>query len=157
MLISTLTARDVVRLLGQPVSNVKDPRLVAQAYAKFYDRRGGGVEAEFKQSKQGVGINRRNKKRFPAQQMVMLLGTLAHNVVVWTRRWLSAAAPKLASFGVLRLVRDVLGVSGFIEVGGGNRIKRIVFNRAAVMARHSAQAFHAMLRAEHVRVVLRGT
>jgi hypothetical protein len=67
---------------------------------------------------------------------------------------LSAEAPKLASFGVLRLVRDVMGESGFIEVEGSKTIKRIVLNRAASLARQSAKAFHAMLCAEHVRVVL---
>ncbi|MBA3438393.1 MAG: hypothetical protein H0T92_00800, partial [Pyrinomonadaceae bacterium] len=106
-LLSTLEPREVISLVGQPVDRVNDPHAVLLAYAKFYDQRGGGVETEFKQSKQGVGITKRNKKRFPAQQMVMLLGTLAHNVLIWTRRWLSAEAPKLASFGVLRLVRDV--------------------------------------------------
>lgn len=153
-LISTLSPREIIGLLGLPVDRVNDPHAVVLAYAKFYDQRGGGVETEFKQSKQGVGITKRNKKRFPAQQMVMLLGALAHNVLIWTRRWLSAEAPKLASFGVLRLVRDVMGVSGFVEVEGSKAIKRIVLNRAASLARHSAQAFHALLTAEQVRVGL---
>ena len=47
-----------------------------------------------------------------------------------------------------------MGVSGFVEMEGSRAIKRIVLNRAAAIARHSAQAFHAMLEAEHVRVVL---
>jgi hypothetical protein len=33
-------------------------------------------------NKQGIGINKRSKKRFAAQQMVMLLGSLAHNLIV---------------------------------------------------------------------------
>ncbi len=152
-LISTLESREVIGLLGLPVDRVNDPHAVVLAYAKFYDRRGGGVETQFKQSKQGVGITKRNKKRFPAQQMVMLLGMLAHNVLIWTRRRLSADAPKLASFGVLRLVRDVMGVSGFVEVEGTRTIKRIVLNRAASLARHSAKAFQAMIKDEQVRVV----
>ncbi len=41
----------------------------------FYDQRGGGVETSFKGDKQGLGIGKRSKKRFAAQQMVMLLGT----------------------------------------------------------------------------------
>ena len=43
------------------------------AYATLYDQRGGTVEIEIKESKQGIGINRRSKKRFAAQQIVMLL------------------------------------------------------------------------------------
>ena len=48
----------------------------------------------------------------------------------------------------------MMGVSGFVEVEGSKAIKRIVLNRAVSLARHSAQAFHAMLRAEQVRVGL---
>jgi len=43
----------------------------------------------------------------------LLLGQLAHNVVVWARRWLSQNDLKLARFGVLRLVRDLFSTSGF--------------------------------------------
>ncbi len=81
-LISTLEPREVIGLLSLTVDRVRDPHAVVLSYAKFYDQRGGGVETEFKQSKQGVGITKRNKKRFPAQQMVMLLATLAHNVLI---------------------------------------------------------------------------
>jgi hypothetical protein len=42
--------------------------------------------------------------------MVMLLGTLALNVLAWSRRWLTPAAAQLAGYGALRLVRDVLGI-----------------------------------------------
>jgi hypothetical protein len=46
-----------------------------------------------------------NEKRFEAQQMVMLLGTLAHHVVIWARRWLTQTArpAKLRHYGILRL------------------------------------------------------
>jgi hypothetical protein len=59
-----------------------------------------------------LGSTKRNKKRFAAQQIVMLLGILAHNVVVWTRRWL--AVPRLQRYGMVRMVRDVFHVSGFL-------------------------------------------
>jgi len=39
-----------------------------------------------KSDKQGLGLTKRSKKRFEAQQVLMLLGSLAHNVVVWARR-----------------------------------------------------------------------
>ncbi len=49
--------------------------------------------------------------------MVMLSEMLAHNVVMWAKRWLKAEAPKLAGYGVPRMVRDV--ASG--ERLGGDR------------------------------------
>ena len=35
--------------------------------------------------------------------MVMLLGALAHNVMVWGREWLSKTTPRLVKFGALAL------------------------------------------------------
>jgi hypothetical protein len=52
------------------------------AYAYLYDKRGGTIEIEFKENKQGFGLTKRNKKRYETQQMIVLLGALAHNVVV---------------------------------------------------------------------------
>jgi len=52
------------------------------AYVSLYDQRGGRVEPLFKGDHQGLGMTKRSKKRFEAQQMVMLLGTLANNVVI---------------------------------------------------------------------------
>jgi hypothetical protein len=41
--------------------------------------------------------------------IVMLLGTLAHNVVIWARGWLTqtASPSKLQHYGIKRMVRDV--------------------------------------------------
>ncbi len=157
MLISTLSPRDVIRLLNQPINTLKNSRLVALAYAKFYDGRGGAVEINIKQSKQGLGLRRRSKKKFEAQRMVMLLGSLAHNVLVWMRGWLSQVSPKLTGFGLLRLVRDVLGVSGFVELTMPGAIIRIVLNENSGLARLCLTAFRNLLRPQRVSVRLDGT
>jgi hypothetical protein len=75
------------------------------AYVTFSDQRGGGIETTCKGDKQGLGLTKRNKKRFEAQHMLTLLGSLAHNVVVWARHWL--AVPQVQQCGILRMVRDV--------------------------------------------------
>ncbi len=75
-------------------------------------------------------MTKRNKKRYEAQQMIVLLGALAHNVVVWSRRWLGEVS-KIKQHGVLRIVRVVFHVCGFIEIGAKNVIKRIILNEAA--------------------------
>lgn len=150
VLLSTLTLRDVINLLRQPVDRVNDPTAAALAYAKLYDLRGGGVEVEIKESKQGLGINRRSKKRFAAQQMVMLLGSLAHNVLVWAKRWLKPTMPCLASYGALRLVRDVLGISGLIELDGTGAVISIVLNRGAPRIINLAVAFRSLLSRQYI-------
>ncbi len=53
MVLSTLGPCDVLGLLAQPAHYVNDPHKVALAYAKFYDLRGGGVETQLKEDKQG--------------------------------------------------------------------------------------------------------
>ena len=56
----------------------------------FYDLRGGALETQFKGDKQGLGLAHRNKRRFYAQEMLVLLGQLAHTLssghaIVWPR------------------------------------------------------------------------
>jgi metal-responsive CopG/Arc/MetJ family transcriptional regulator len=86
--------------------------------------------------------------------MVVLLAALAHNVIVWAKRWLAERAPKLKKYGVQRVVRDVLQVGGHIEYEGQNIIRRIVLNGASALARHCAKSLRALLKKEHVRVIL---
>lgn len=156
MLLSTLAPAEVFALLGKSLGQIGDPQAVLAAYGQFYDERGGAVEIEIKESKQGLGITKRNKKRFAAQAMVMLLGQLAHNLVVWFKRWLLEAAEtvKLKRYGVPRLVRDVLTISGMVQVGEAQSVTRITLNRAAPLARHCLKALQALLKREHVSVIL---
>lgn len=152
-LLSTLEPRQVFDLLGESPRQLADRQAVALAYAYLYDKRGGSIEIEIKEDKQGFGLARRNKKRYYAQQMVVLLSALAHNVVVWSRQWLSEVS-QIKRQGVLRMVRDVFHVCGFVEVGARNAIKRIVLNGAAVWARRCANPLRALLKPEHVRISL---
>ncbi len=93
VILSTLPPEEVLELVGESAQRVNEPQVVLWAYVRFYEQRGGGVEIEIKEDKHGLGTRRRNKKRFAAQQMVVLLETLAHNILVWARRWLAATPP----------------------------------------------------------------
>jgi hypothetical protein len=154
LLISSLEPGDVLKLLGMEPGLITDAGAVMVAYARLYDERGGAVEIDIKESKQGLGITKRRKKSFTGQQMVALLGALAHNVVVWAKRWLSEDAPKLRRYGVQRMVRDVLSVSGFVELSQSGAIKRVVLNGASALGRACAKALRVLLEAVHVRVNL---
>ncbi len=132
VLISNVEASDVLELSGQPSSQLADPQAVLWASVGFYDQRGGGIETSLKGDKQGLGMTRRNKKRFEAQQMLMLLGSLTHNTIVWARRWL--AAPQLRSYGMLRMVRDIFHISGFLGVDALGQVVQIGLNQAAPLA-----------------------
>ena len=154
VLISTLKAADVLALSGQSPCKETDDVAVLLAYVSFYDARGGGVETAIKNDKQGLGITKRNKKRFEAQQMVMLLNELAHNVLIWARDWLAPRLPQIERYGLLRLVRDVWHISGFVERDRQGHVKRIVLNRLAPMARGLGTALRRLLAPSQVIVNL---
>jgi hypothetical protein len=154
LLISTLEPKEVISLLGLPVHLLHDPQAVILAYATLYDQRGGTVEIQIKESKQGIGVNKRSKKRFAAQQMVMLLGTLAHNLIVWSRRWLAAEAPSLARYGALRMVRDLFHVAGLLRFDPQGQLTSIILNRAAPLARELAAALGKLLASTEVKIKL---
>ena len=114
VLLSTLSAHQVLVLTEQPLALLEDPAAMLLDYVTFYDQRGGGIETSFKGDKQGLGLGNRSKKRFPAKPMVMLLVSLAHNVIIWAHHWL--ASPTLHHYGTLRMVRDVFHISGFLLI-----------------------------------------
>jgi hypothetical protein len=155
VIISTLAPHDVLRLTHVPDTTDESARLLAYVY--LYDQRSGGIETAFKEDKQGLGMTKRNKKRFAAQQMVMLLGSLAHNILMWARHWLAPQQPKLAHYGVLRLVRDVLHISGFLVRDAQGQIVRLALNQAAPLARELALALQTLLGPTHVSVILAET
>ncbi len=152
VLISTLSAQHVLGLTGQPLSSLDDPAAVLLAYVTFYDQRGGGVETSFKGDRQGLGIGKRSKKRFTAQQVVMLLGSLAHNVIVWARHWL--ASPSLHHYGTLRMVRDVFHISGFLLTDAFGQVVQLVLNQAAPLAAALVHPLRELLACAQVAVNL---
>ena len=152
VLISALSAQHVLLLTGQPLSLLEDPAAVLLAYVRFYDQRGGGVETSFKGDKQGLGIGKRSKKRFTAQQMVMLLGALAHNVIVWARHWL--ASPTLHHYGTVRMVRDVFHISGFLLTDACGQVAQIVLNHTAPLVSALVHPLRNLLACAHVAVNL---
>jgi hypothetical protein len=158
VLISTLTPAEVLALVGQPKEAIQDEVAVLAAYVLWYDLRGGAVETSVKednaQRAPGLGITRRNKKRFAAQQVLVQLNTLAHNVLVWAKRWLSGAVPEAARYGIQRMVRDLLAVAGAVEFDAAGGMVRILLNEADALARRFLPAFQALVGPEHAAVTL---
>lgn len=151
VLLSSLSASDILALEAS-VSDPTDPAAVLLAYAHFYDARGGGVECGFKQDQQGLG--RRNKKRFPAQAMLLWLEALAHNVLLWARAWLAPSAPAIARYGLLRLVRDALAIPGSLERDADGLLRRLVLRRTHPLAAKMQQALQTLLDAQQIQVCL---
>jgi Transposase DDE domain group 1 len=89
--------------------------LSADEIARLYDGR-GGMEVDIKGDKRGLGIEKRRKKSFHAQEALVLLAQLAHNLLIWfKRRFLAQTAA--AKLGVKRMVREVMAMPGEVWVG----------------------------------------
>ncbi len=156
ILISTLAPVEVLALTQPTACPDADPVTVLLAYVYLYDQRGGGVETSFKGDHQGLGSTKRSKKRFEAQQMVVLLGALAHNIVIWARRWLTQTTKpaKLHHYGILRMVRDVFHVSGFLVFDALDQLVEIVLNQAAPLAPVLVESLRELLTPVHVALNL---
>ena len=150
--IGVLIASADARLMATEAAAPSVAQLLSTVYR--YDARGGGIETANKEDKQGLGLGKRNKKRFAAQQVLGQLGRLAHNLVVWARRWMALEAPTIRKLGVKRLVRDVFHVNGVVERDAQGCIRRIVLNQAHCYARRVIGALQALIGAEHVAVCL---
>jgi hypothetical protein len=157
ILVTTLDHAALCWLARQPFK--KEPRPIEEmcALAYAYDLRGGGVETSIKDSKQGLGITKRNKRNFHAQEMLVLLAQLARNLIVWTRNEMARHVPSWAAFGSLRMVRDVFHISGKIRIDGQGRILRIKLNRDHVYAARFLAGIAPALSSNDLMLTLRKT
>jgi hypothetical protein len=168
VLICSLPDQALLHLADTPAAAMHDEQAVLQAMVALYDQRGGGIETSFKEDK-GIGMTKRNKKRFEAQQLLMLLGSLAHNVIVWAREWLNAPAQTqpehvqptsppcrepLPHYGPLRMVRDVFHLSGFLRWDACGQLVEIVLNQDALLAHRILLPLRQLLAPLHVVVNL---
>lgn len=103
-----------------------------------YDLRGGGVETSYRNSKQGIGLTKRNKKSFRAQEMLVLLAQLAFNLTLWVQCELAQHSSTIASFGLLRMIRDAFQIAGIIQFDDEGNILSITLNKIHKLA----TAFH---------------
>jgi len=127
VLLTSLSPEEAVALMGAPIQDAKEPDKVALAVAHLYDQRGGGVETENRQDKQGLGLTRRNKKRFHAQEMLVLLAQLAHNMVIWVLEQLKEDDPhRWRGWGIQRMIRDLLQVQSKLTISRRGRLKRLI-------------------------------
>jgi len=76
----------------------------------YYDDR-AACEIEIQGDKSGLKMEQRRKKSLAAQEALVLLTDVAHNLLAWIPRWMGLEA-LLASFGKTRWVEDILSLPG---------------------------------------------
>ena len=85
---------------------------------KLYDARGGTIESDLHQDKLGLQLIRRRKQQWSAQEAWIILTDIAHNLLVWSHDCMLSGS-SFESYGMLRLIEDVLSIPGCLEFKGG--------------------------------------
>jgi len=132
-------------LAREPFLTGPSPSQVGLAAIHAYDLRGGGVETSLRGSKQGLGLTKRNKRSFPAQEMLVLLAQLAYNLLTWTRLHLAARSSRLGKFGPLRMVRDLFHITGRLRLDGQGHLLEITLCQSHELASPLVQAMSSLL------------
>ena len=73
-----------------------------------------------------------------AQHLLILLAQLAYNIAVWVRNALEKHSALIASFGMLRLIRDAFHISGQVLFDQHGNVNLIILNQSHKLA----QAFY---------------
>jgi hypothetical protein len=127
--------------------------LSMQEVVDHYDGR-AGMEADLKGDKQGLGLATIRKHRLVAQKIVILLTQLAHNVLLWARRWLSKTVPRFDDYGIVRLMQQVWAIPGRLKLIG-QQVQRIRLRSIHPRTRDVCRGFHPLLLKHHLDELLR--
>jgi hypothetical protein len=154
VLVFNLTDLMIFQLAGFLMPKNLTEQDLFSAIMKAYNLRSGGVETSIKNSKQGLGLNKRNKKRFHAQHMLLLLAQLAYNIAVWARNQLAQHSATIASFGMLRLIRDAFHISGKIQSDEKGNVTLIILNQSHQLAKAFQQTWQSCFPRNDLSLIL---
>jgi Transposase DDE domain group 1 len=87
-----------------------------------YDDRGGAEVEQFRNDKSGLSLEARRKRSFCGQQGYILLTDLAHNLLADFAHRALADTP-FASWGLKRIVRDLLAMPGQLSFADGKLVR----------------------------------
>ena len=96
------------------------------ALADEYDGR-TIMESGLSADKGGLGLEKRRCRSLAAQQVLVMLAELAHNLLTWARQWLGILVQQIGNLGIRRLVTEVIPIAGVVR-WHGQRLVRIRLN-----------------------------
>lgn len=135
VLVFNLTDELVFELARLPEPKTYTELELLSTIVDAYDLRGGGVETSYRNSKQGVGLTKRNKKSFHAQEILVFLAQMAYNLTVWVQNELTKQSSQIASYGTLRMIRDAFQIPGKIEFDPEGNIIAITLSQVHKLAK----------------------
>ena len=137
-----------------------------------YDQRSGGPENSFCQDYQALSLRKYRKSGFIAQKVLLLLFELAHNLMIWMKKWFIEAVetPKDASEktenahrkaakmieerGLKRLRRDILVIPGKVCLEKGKKVVGIRINPLYPSIQHVTTAIKALFGQYEILVLM---
>lgn len=108
---------------GTLISSLLD--LEPLATLRLYDGRGAD-EVEIRSDKSGLLLPKRRKHSLTAQEGLIILTDIAHNLLAWLQPWAFSTSP-FAGFGPQRLVTDVMSVPGHLDFDGDRLVKIVLW------------------------------
>jgi hypothetical protein len=87
----------------------------------LYDER-ASIETEIKADKGGLLLPKRRKKQFEAQEALVLLTDLAHNMLAWSRHFWAAEA-KIGDLGIYGIINKIMTIPGKLTFEDGKLVK----------------------------------
>ncbi len=82
----------------------------------------GAMESEIKGDKSGLRLEQRRKKQLAAQEALVLLTDLAHNIGAWLRCGMLADSP-FADYGPYRIIKELLCIPGKAVIKDGELVR----------------------------------
>lgn len=114
----------------------------AQEVMAHYDDR-GQCEKEIQADKQGLRLCQRRKHQLTAQEALVILTNVAHNLVAWSLRWMALEKP-LHQVGTTRLIEDVFTIPGHLHFDG-ERLAAVQLNERHPYAQLVADGLRRLL------------
>lgn len=87
----------------------------------LYDER-ARIETEIKADQGGLLLPKRRKKQFEAQEALVLLTDLAHNILTWSRDFW-APESKIGDLGIYGIVNRIVTIPGKLTFRDGKLVK----------------------------------
>lgn len=89
--------------------------------SQLYNER-ASIENEIKADKGGLLLPKRRKKQLEAQEALVLLTDLAHNIFAWSRDFW-AGEPEIGNFGIYSIVNKIMMIPGKLTFHDGELVK----------------------------------
>lgn len=111
----------------------------------------GGMETEIREDKVGLQLVKRRKHAWNAQAAWVILGDMAHNLLTWTHDWMWYGS-SFETYGMLRIVSDLLNLPGRLEFGGrkDDKLVKVALQRSHPYAREMQACLTRLFKELHV-------